>query len=716
MYLKKLWSGAKSSLTLIALISFLLAMILPMPGSFIDIALVFSIALSITVYLRASTINEWHELKTFPSILLLSAIFRIALSIATTRKILEDGEPGAVVEASGLLIAGGNIFVGFVVFIILFVVQFIVVSQGTTRLAEVRARFTLDGLPMKQMTIDSELNNGVITPEQAKEKRKQLDQQVDFYGNMDGAGKFIKGDVTASIILFLVNIIFGFIIGIVVQGMPLAEAARHYTILTIGDGLIGQICSMLMAVAAAIVMTRVYGEEKKNLAEDILGDLTFNPVIVYFVGGVFTAMAVIGLFTSFPFVPFAIMAALFFYMANARRKVLEELEANKLLEEEMKGKQENEFQQEKVEMTSEVDPITLELGIGLIPVLEGTGAKGEVTLQDKIKIMRKVIANNLGVKIPQIHVTDNPSLFPYTKYRIKIKNTLVAEGELRSGKLLALKTPYVVKDINGEPTKDPIFGEDAYWISELDASDAKDGGYMIYDTLSIISLHLDEMIQRHLYELLERQDVQDLIDQVSQKRKVLLKEIEEEKIPLSLIQGVFKNLLRESISIRDLPVIVESIIDGSKIVSAMYDPSDRTNLSKMNRVDEVTTIVRERISKYICEKNKNDDGKMYVIIMDPQLEMQMETFPNYDGYYMKLTMDDEQALVHSLIKEIQRSQMAGVEPILFTSRTDIRFAMARMLHKYNMPISVLSANELVQGVDLQQVGLVTIEQVENQTK
>jgi flagellar biosynthesis protein FlhA len=699
---------AKKAAPLVALVSFLLAMILPMPPFFIDIAIVFSLALSFTVYLRAATINEWDELKTFPSILLLSAIFRIALNIATTRKILQDGEPGQVIEASGSLIASSNIFVGFVIFIILFIVQFIVVSQGATRLAEVRARFTLDGLPMKQMSIDNDLNNGLISNEEAKEKRKKLDMQVDFYGNMDGAGKFIKGDVTASIILFLVNIIFGFIIGIVVLDMSFTEAAELYSILTIGDGLVSQICSLLLAIAGAVVMTRVYGDEEKNLAEDILGDLTFSPYIVKFVAVVFAGLSVLGLFTDLPFLPFLILSAGLFYLASKREKILVEEEEKERSLEIMQEQQEIQIEKDRVEVETEVEAITLELGIALIPIV-GEEANGE-TLQDKIKIMRQVITKELGVKIPQIHVIDNSSLFPYTKYRIKVKDNLVAEGDLRTGKLLALKTPYVVKDVDGEPTKDPIFGEDAIWIGEGNANEAKDNGYMIYDPLSIISTHLNEILRRHLYEMLERQDVQDLVDHVSEKRKVLLKEIEEEKIQLAIIQGVLKNLLRESISIRDLPAIIEAIIDGSRIVNSMYDPSNIAISSKLNTVDEITTIVRERISKYICEKNKNDDGKLYVVLLDPKLEKQIETFPRYDGYYLKLSMEQEQSIVSSLIQEVQRSQMAGIEPVLFTSRNNLRFAFARMIHKYNIPISVLSANELVQGITVEQVGLVAIEE------
>lgn len=699
----------KATAPLIALISFLLAMILPLHSTIIDIAIVFSLALSITVYMRSSTIHEWHELKTFPSILLLSAIFRIALNIATTRKILEDGEPGAMINTSGNLIAGGNIFIGFVIFIILFVVQFLVVSQGTTRITEVKARFTLDGMPMKQMSIDNDLNNGIITPEQAAERKKELDQQIDFYGNMDGAGKFIKGDVTASIILFFVNIIVGFIIGVVVHGMGMAEAAKFYTILTIGDGLMSQICSMLLAVGAALVMTRVYNGDQTNLAENIIGELTFNPFIINFVGGIFAMLGVMGFFTELPVFPLLLMAACLFYLGYQRKKLLEEEAALEAQRTEMERTQEQSVEQEKMEINTEIEPITIELGSMLLPIVgQPNETEKRETLQDNIKMMRMEIAKQLGVKIPKIHVVDNSALYPYTKYRFKIKDNLVAEGDLRVGKLLALKTPYVVKDISGEPTKDPIFGEDAVWISEVDANEAKDAGYMIYDPLTILSTHLKETIKRHLHELLERQDVQDLVDQVAETRKVLLKEIEEEKIPLAVIQGVLKNLLRENLSIRDLPVILESVIDGNRIVGGMFESNNPGLAGKFNKTDEITTIVRERISKYICEKNKNDDGKMYVILLDPNVEKQLEVFPRYDGYYMRLNINEEQKLITSLIQEIQRSQMAGIEPVLFTSRNEVRFAFARMVHKYNIPIAVLSANELVQGVALEQVGMVSM--------
>lgn len=695
---------AKGSLSLIIMISFLVAIIIPLAPFVIDMAIVLSMAIAIVVYMRASTIEEWDELKTFPTILLLTAIFRIALNISTTRKILHDGEPGTVIEAAGNYIVGSNVWVGFVVFIILIVVQFII-ANGASRTAEVNARFTLDGMPMKQMSIDNDLNNGAIDQEEASERRKKLDMEVDFYGNMDGAGKFIKGDVIAGIILFLVNIIFGFIIGVVVQGMPMADAAYRYTILTIGDGLVNQISSLLLAVGAGVVMTRVYGGEKENVTQGIFSELTKSPIVIYVVGALFLFIAI---FTELPFLPFALIGAFLFYIGYRKSAQLEKAD-NVVKQEELLKEQEMQSQEnEKVEVDTEIEPITLELGIALIPLAEDSESEKE-NLQDKIRIMRQVIAKELGVKIPQIHVVDNSALDPYEKYRIRIKDSVIAEGVLRMNKVLALKTPYVVnEDLNGEPTKDPIFGEDAFWISQEDANEAKDSGYMVYDTLSILSTHLNEIVRKNLFTLLQRQEVRDLLDQVGQKHKVLIDEIEKEEISLSLIQRVLQNLLRESLSIRDLPTILESLIDGYPIVEGNFDAQ------KNNKIDELTGIVRERISKYICEKNKNNDGKLHVILLNEEIERSVQTAPRYDGYYLLMNIIEERKLIGSLIQQVQRAQMAEIEPILFTSRVDLRFALARLVQKYNIPINVLSANELVSDVMVEQLGIVELSDDEEQ--
>lgn len=700
--LEKIKNYTNSALIMVALLSFLIAMIVPLPSFMIDVFIIISAGLALLVFLRATSIDDWSQMKTFPTILLMAAIFRIALSIATTRKILSDGEAGQVIKSSGEFIASGNIFVGFIIFLILFVVQFIVVSQGTTRLAEVRARFTLDGLPMKQMSIDNDLNNGLITGEEAQKKRQRLDEQVDYYGNMDGAGKFVKGDVIASIILFFINIIFGFIIGVMVFNMELAEAVRHYTILTIGDGLVSQMCSLVMAIGAAIVMTRVYGEEKTNLAQDVFKELSKNPAITDFVGTIFIIAGVAGFITSLPVIPFLAIGALLFYVSYKQRKKL------KVEEEEMKKEVAVKMERERAEMVQqdndeEEEQIVLELGVSLIPLVEYRGEK-EPLLQEKIKIMKKIIAKESGMEIPQIRLYDNSRLYPINKYRIKIKGNVVGEGEIKMGKVLAMKTPIVFEEIEGEPTKDPVFQQEAIWIDASEASYAEDRGYMVNDAVTIIDVHLTEAITNNLHELLERQHVQDMVEKVGKRRKVLIEEINENKITYATIQKVLKNLLREKISIKNLPTILEAIIDGYRMTASNIE-SRKPKV--FNVEDEVTILVRERISKYICEKNKDENGTMYCIVVHPDLESKIAIANGNNGYTLAMRGEEKNELMAKIKSQIIRLEKSGMNPILIVNDPRIRIAMSRMMQNVDDNCSVISINEITEyGTKIENLGVV----------
>ncbi|QST03051.1 FHIPEP family type III secretion protein (plasmid) [Pontibacillus sp. ALD_SL1] len=676
-FLSQLTGNAKAPLSLMIMISFLVAIIVPLPPAIINLAVVFSLALAVTVFMTGTTIQEWHELKSFPTILLLAAIFRIALNVSTTRKILTDGEPGAVIEAAGGLIVGSSIWVGFVVFIVLIVVQFIV-ANGASRASEVNARFTLDGLPFKQLSIDNDVNNGAITTEEAKERRQKLDMEVDFYGNMDGAAKFIKGDVIAGIVLFLVNIIFGFIVGVAVEGMPVADAAYRYTLLTIGDGILNQLASLVLAVASAIVMTRVYSGEKENVTESIFKELTRTPLVMYVVGGM---LLFLGVFTSMPILPFFIFGIIFIYIGYARsKKMKQEQEKEQKLnleeQEEMQKQEEN-----RIEVETGVEPIRLEFGVSLVPIV---GA----SIGDKVIRMRASIAKELGVKIPKVHIIDNVSI-PMTHYRIRIKETVVAEGEFKKDRLLAIELPYVIEKISGEPTKDPIFGEDALWIQEHQADQAKDNGYMVYDATQIMTHHLKEVIQAHLSELMTRQEIQDLVEQVTSKHPVLKKEIEKNEIKLSVVQGVVKNMLRETISIRDLPLILESIIDAYDQSSAITKDPNSFHL-----VDEISIYVRQKMASYLCEKAKGEDEHLNIILLDPSLEQTMQMFTNHEGYQFKLGLQEEKNLIEAVIDQVQRVQRASFNPVLLVSDSRARFALSRMLQRYKFQIHALSSEEL----------------------
>lgn len=692
--MKNKLGSLKKSIGLISAISFIAAIIVPLHPLLIDMSIVFTLSLSILIFMSALNIVKWSELKTFPTILLLFMIFRIALSIATTKKIISQGDPGMVVKTAGNYIIGGNVIVGLVIFIVLIVFQFIV-ANGSSRASEVAARFTLDSLPGKQMSIDSDLQQGLIDQDVAKAKRKELDMEIDYYGNMDAAGKFIKGDVILGIVLTVVNITVGLITGIAIQGLPLQEAAYQYTVLTVGDGVVGQIGSLLIAMASGMVVSRVYdGDDKEDLMQGIFKELTNNPMIMNTVAGV---MLFIGILPGFPFVPFFVISAIFIYLSfNTNKKGKERMETEQK-NQQVQRLEDIKKQKEKVEVNVEVEPITLVLGYQLIPLAQ-TESGGE-TLKDKIIMMRKNIASELGVKIPSIRVIDDSSLMPYTKYQIKVKENLTAEGELKVNQLLALKTPYVIDEIEGTPTKDPIFGEESVWIADGSANKARDAGYQVLDPLGILATHINEVVRRSLHELLTRQQVQDLLNMVAEKNEVLIKEINEEKISLSIIQKVLQNLLRENISVSDLPNIMEAIIDGHQI---------------SKQVDDITSIVREKIKRYICSRARNVDGKIYAIMVHPLFENNTDVYGRHDGYRLRISPEEVEVFIASMIREVQKAQMADVEPILLVQRNDVRFAMSRLLQNFNIPVSVMTQNELTQDVVVERVGVVMGDQLNEQ--
>ena len=667
----------KSYFQILFAVSFIIALLVPLPGIILDFLLVGTIAVSILVYMRATTINEWSDMKTFPSILLMIGIFRVAINISTTRKILTDGEPGQVIEKAGEFVIGGNLLVGLVMFIILIIFQFII-ANGSSRSAEVSARFTLDAMPGKQMSIDADLQQRLITEDEAQEKRKLLIMETNFYGSMDGAGKFVKGDVIFGIAVTLVNIIFGFIVGVVNKGMTMLEAAHHYTILTVGDGIVTQISSLTISIAAGLILTRVYDGSKDNLTEGIYKELMKNGIVAYAVGGI---LIVFGIFTPLPFLPFVILGGAAIYLGFKHQKSLS-VEKAKAVEKEIAELEKNEVIEEVGDNFSVVQnnlPILVELGIDLVPLI--TQKLDGVTAADKVSLMRKTIAQELGVKVPAISFQDNTSLKPKGKYVIKIKGTKVAEGILKSGHLLALKTPHVYSELNAEPARDPIFDEAGYWIDETGVSEAKNEHYHILEPLGILITHLDMSIRKNLNQLIQRQQIKDLVDTLEDGHQVLLDEIKKKEVDLSLIQSVIKNLLQEGISIQDLPTIIEGIIDGKGIYK---------------NVDDVTALVRERISRYICEKVKSYDGKIHVILLDESIEAETEVYINgHNGWHLNWDSSFESEVVKSLAQNIRKAKISDIDPVLLIRRKDFRHGMVKVLRRYDVDIPVLCADELV---------------------
>lgn len=669
-------------------ISFLVALLVPLPSFILDMVLVIIIGFSILLYMRATTINEWDELSTFPSILLMLGIFRVAVNISTTRKILSDGEAGHVIEQFGSFVIGGNLLIGIVIFIILIIFQF-VITNGAARTAEVAARFTLDGMQNKYMSIDLDSQKGFISEKEAQGKRKKITLEADFYGSMDGAGKFLKGDAIFGIAIVFVNIIFGMIVGVGTQDMSFGEAAVRYTTLTVGDGIVTQIGSLMTAIASGVVITRVFDDSSYSLPKGIYRQMMHNEVVVFSLGGLFIAL---GLFTQLPLLPFGIIGVGVIVLGikhqrelSSEKKEKENSEKNELLKKE-EAQSEEISENFGVHMNSH--PILVEMGIDLVPLISQKidGA----TASDKVNMMRKTIAKELGIRVPGIQFQDNTKLKPKGKYVIKIKGTRVAEGVIKSGHLFALKTPHVMQELNAEPGKDPIFGEEGYWIEEDMLSEARMENYQILEPLAILVTHLDMAIRSNLHELIQRQQIKDLLDGLEEENPILLEEIKKKNVDLSLIQRVIKELLKEKITIQELPSIVEGVIDGSVLFS---------------NIDDVTSLVRERVALSIVETAKSDDGKIHGIFLPEQVEAEVNIEIGHNGYTVNWSAEFEGQLLGELAKTIRRSKISGINPVLLMRRKDFRFAITKVLQRQGIDISVLAIEEItnVPGTYVEQI-------------
>lgn len=680
-----------SYFSVLVAVSFIIAVVVPLHSFIIDLILVLLTGISILIYMRATTIDSWYEMKSFPSILLLLGMFRISVNVSTTRKILTDGEPGVVIEQFGNFVIGGNLLVGVVIFIIMIIFQFIV-ANGASRTAEVAARFAVDSLPGKQMSIDADLQGRHITEEEARERRKMLGMEADFYGSMDGAGKFIKGDVIFGIAIVFVNIIFGLISGVAVQGMEFGEAFTRYTQLTIGDGLVSQIGSLMLALASGLVITRVYDGSGKNLTEGIFAELMKNSVVVYALGGLFIAM---GLLTPLPILPFAGIGVIAILLGfNHQRKMRlekEEVVRKEIEEMEKEGATNEEVVDESLGIYQENNPILVEIGVDLIPLI--TQKKDGVTAKDKIKLMRKSLLKDIGLKVPAVSIQDNTSLTPKGKYVIKIKGVKVAEGVLKVDHLLALKTPHVMVDLDAEPAKDPIWGTtDGYWINEGKLREARMENYQILQPLGILITHLDYAIRQNLHGLIERQRVKELIDTLEERNPILLEEIKEKSVNLSLFQNVIQQLLKEGVSIKDLPTIVEAVIDGSQLYQ---------------QTDEIVNFVRERLSKQICEAARSAvDDKIHAIILDEKIEMETETYINgHNGIFLNWDADLEIDVATKISNAVKNAKISDVNPVVLVRRRDLRSGLVKVLMKYKVDAKVISVDELDPDVFIEQISL-----------
>ncbi|WP_336770256.1 flagellar biosynthesis protein FlhA [Bacillus bombysepticus] len=700
---------------IVVLLSFVMLMFASVPPFVIDLSIVIMFVFSMMVLMRTATMAEWSELKSFPVILVMAAVFRIALNITTTKSILFDGHAGNVVENVGTWMVGSNIWIGFVIFIILTVIQ-IVIAIGANRMSEVNARFTLESLPAKQMDIMNEMNAGVLTQEEAKEEKKKLQTRSEFYSSMDGAGKYIKGDVMTGILLFVVNIGVGFVVGMMSEGLTASEAARKYTILTIGDGIVTQISTLMISIGAGMVLGRVYGENDNNVLKNIMSELTGNALVLYVAGAVLLFLA---MFTNMPFLPFALigisLCVLGFYVDKRKRENEQEQQEEAEMQEVLQDKQ------VELKVIGELPPITVEFGMAIAPIVQAheaamdePGALFEATednVYERVRLIRRNIAVESGVEIPSVYLVDNVSL-GMTGYQIKIKGVVMGKGELKLDQVLALKGNLMIGDeelINGEFTKDPVFGTDAYWIPKEDANDASLNGWIVEDWLSILSTHIRDVVLNNLHMFMDRQQTSDLIEFASESKPVLKKQIDQEKINLSVVQGVFKNLLKETVSIRDLSVILEEVIDSyMKYNDMQLDPF------KFHMVDEITLLVRERLASQVCAQLKGNDSKVCAIMFDSNVERSMEKTNRNDGYYLAMEFLYREKMLQALANAVERVVITGVNPVVLVARADIRLALSRALMDKRIKVPVVSMDEVQRGnVDVEVVRTVTPQEIEN---
>jgi flagellar biosynthesis protein FlhA len=665
----------------LGVVAIMVVMVIPIPTQIIDLMLSFSLLLALIILLVSMYAKEALEFSVFPSLLLAVTLFRLSLNVATTRLILSQGDAGQVIAVFGNFVTKGNPVVGAVIFIIIVIIQFAVITKGAGRIAEVAARFTLDAMPGKQMAIDADLNSGLINEEQARERRSRISREADFYGAMDGASKFVRGDAVAGIIITIVNILGGFTIGIAMRQMNFMDALYTYTLLSIGDGLVSQIPALMISTGAGILVSRAASEN--NLGYEITTQLFGNPRVTIVAGGVMLFFAAVPGFPKIPFILLGALAILAGYSGLKRKK--DEAKAA-ALPPVRKTKEE-----EKVEDYLHVDPMELEIGYGLIPLVD---AKQGGDLLDRISLIRRQLATDIGVIIPPIRIRDNIQLKP-NQYRIKIRTILVGSGELMSGAYLAMNPGTAARKIRGIQTTEPAFGLPALWITESQKETAEMAGYTVVELPAVLATHLTELIKRHAHELLTRQDVRHLLDNVKETNAAVVEELVPSVLPVGEIHKVLQNLLREKISVRDLPHILETLADIAP---------------KNKNTDVLTEYVRNGLAAQICDAYKNDKGIIPVVTIDPNLEARLEGSleETGSGFRLNLSPQDAARIIEATGIQVKNCKAKGESPIVICSPT-IRSQFKRLTETNFPDITVLSYNEIVPGVEIRSSGMITLE-------
>ncbi|RMF48107.1 MAG: flagellar biosynthesis protein FlhA [Deltaproteobacteria bacterium] len=670
----------------LGLVLVLMVMIIPLPSLLLDLFLTLNITVSLVILIITLYTTRTLDFSSFPSLLLATTLFRLSLNVASTRLILLNGHEGVsaagtVIRSFGQFVVGGNYVVGIVIFCILVVINFMVITKGAGRVAEVAARFTLDAMPGKQMAIDADLNAGLINEDVARARRKEIAEEADFYGAMDGASKFVRGDAIAGIIITLINIGAGFVIGVLQNGMPAMEAAQTYTILTVGDGLVGQIPALIISTAAGILVTRAAGSD--DFGTTLKGQMTMHPRALWLVAGILLIFAII---PGLPTIPFIILSSLLGLSAWQIQKQLDRRAA--LQTEEVEVAEETPAEVDFDELLH-VDLLELEVGYGLIPLVDA-GQDGE--LLPRIQAIRKQFASEMGFIIPPVHIKDNLQLTP-NQYAILLKGVRVGVGEVFPGQYLAMDPGTATEPIQGIETTEPAFGLPAIWITEDKKDRAQLAGYTVVDCATVVGTHLSEIIKKHAHELLGRQEVQNLLSTLSKTYPKLVEELVPDILNTGLIMRVMQNLLRENVSIRDIRTILETMADHA---ATSQDPV------------YLTEQVRSALGRSISTRYAQDGQNLNLITFDRETEEAIHNAIQHtsEGSYLALDPGTAHRIVESLNQSIS-SVAQGSQPVLLTAPT-IRPHVKRLTERYLPHLVVLSHNEIAPDLMVRSLGTVSL--------
>lgn len=665
----------------VIIVAIVLAFIIPLPSAVIDVLLAVNIMVSVIILLNTIYMREALQMSIFPSLLVITTLFRLALNVSTTRLIIGRGEAGGVIEGFGRFVGGNDLVVGFIIFIVITLVNFMVITRGAERVAEVAARFTLDAMPGKQMAIDADLNSGLIDEAEAKERRKKIQKEADFYGSMDGASKFVKNDAIMGIVITVLNIVGGIIMGMVTRGESIQEALQTYAILTIGDGLVSQIPALMISTSTSFIVTRAASES--DMGTDFLKQVFSNPKVFYIASALSFILAFF-----LPTIPFLILATVLAFLGYtlSRQQIAEQKQQEVQIEE---TEVEEIRKPENVVSLLQVDPIEVEFGYGIIPLAD-VNQGGD--LLDRVVMIRRQLALELGMIVPIIRLRDNIQLAP-NEYQIKVKGVDVARGELMLDRYMAMDPGLAEEEIDGIKTTEPAFGLPATWITEDQRDRAEMLGYTVVDPPSVMATHLTEVIKKYAHELTGRQEVQALLDNVKQNYPVIVEELIPKLMTVGEIQKVLANLLKEGVSIRDMVTILEALADYAPVT---------------NDTDMLTEYVRQRLGRAISRRFFSDQNTS-VITLDPKLEqLMLDSLQKTEtGTYLTLEPGVTNQILGSLSRQVHKLVQLGKQPIVLASPV-VRLYFRKLADQAIPGIVVLSYNELDPELEIQSAGVVSI--------